>query len=76
MSIFGFTQYFIVKAKDAEKILCSSKHLKKGIIYKLLHPFLKSGLLTSSGTKWHQRRRMLTNAFHFDILKEFCEIFW
>ena len=75
MTVFGGTDYFIVRAKDAEKILSSSKHLEKGLIYQLLHPFLKTGLLTSSGEKWHQRRRMLTPAFHFNILREFCEIF-
>ncbi|CAG9797065.1 unnamed protein product [Chironomus riparius] len=75
LTIFANTDYFIVKAKDAEKILSSSKHLEKGLIYELLHPFLKTGLLTSAGEKWHQRRKMLTPAFHFNILREFCEIF-
>jgi len=75
MTVFGNTDYFIIKAKDAEKVLSSSKHLEKGLIYDLLHPFLKTGLLTSAGEKWHQRRRMLTPAFHFNILREFCEIF-
>jgi cytochrome P450 family 4 len=76
LSVFNFNDYCITRAADAEKILSSStKHLEKGEIYKLLHSFLKTGLLTSGGEKWHTRRRMLTPAFHFDILKEFCEIF-
>lgn len=75
LTIFFSTDYCITKAKDAEKILSSSKHLAKGEIYNLLDPFLKTGLLTSSGEKWFMRRRMLTPAFHFSILKEYFEIF-
>lgn len=67
--------YNIVRAKDAEKVLGSSKHMVKGKIYNFVHPFLNTGLLTSAGDKWHKRRRMLTPAFHFDILKEFFEMF-
>lgn len=73
---FFWTKSFeINRAREAEKILGSSKHMDKSKIYNLLHPFLQTGLLTSSGDKWHQRRRMLTPAFHFDILKEFFEVF-
>lgn len=70
--ILGFE---IIRAKEAEKILGSSKHIDKGFIYNFVHPFLKTGLLTSKGEKWLKRRRMLTPAFHFDILKEFFEVF-
>lgn len=49
--------------------------MDKSEIYGFLHPFLKTGLLTSNGEKWHARRRMLTPAFHFDILKEYLEVF-
>lgn len=72
---FGKLSYNIIRAKDAEKVLGTSKHIEKSFIYDFLHPFLKTGLLTSSGDKWHKRRRMLTPAFHFDILKEFLEMF-
>lgn len=65
----------ICEAEDAEIILKSSKHFEKSRVYEILQPFLRTGLLTSNGEKWHQRRRMLTPAFHFDILKEYLEVF-
>lgn len=72
---FGFWSFEICRAKDAERILGSSKHTNKGVLYNVIHPFLKTGLLTSAGEKWLTRRRMLTPAFHFEILKEFLEVF-
>lgn len=72
---FGWWNFHVCTAKDAEMILGSSKNLNKRNIYKFLHPFLKTGLLTSNGSKWHTRRRMLTPAFHFDILREYLDVF-
>lgn len=74
-NFFWLKIFDVCRAKDAEKILGSSKHIEKGEIYNLLNPFLKTGLLTSGGDKWHKRRRLLTPTFHFDILKEFFEMF-
>lgn len=72
---FGLWSYEVVRAKDVERLLGSTKHMDKSFIYNFIHPFLKTGLLTSSGEKWHARRKLLTPAFHFDILKEYLEVF-
>ncbi|GAB1866375.1 Cytochrome P450 4C1 [Camponotus japonicus] len=59
---------------DLEIILSSTKHIEKSKTYDLLHPWLRTGLLTSTGTKWQTRRKILTPAFHFNILNQFIDI--
>merc|ERR1712038_477471 len=65
----------LFKAPLVEPILNSSRHITKAPDYEHLHPWLGTGLLTSTGTKWKSRRRLLTPSFHFQILKDFLLVF-
>ncbi|KAL6418327.1 hypothetical protein ACFW04_012207 [Cataglyphis niger] len=70
-----FTYFVSIRhPDDLETILSSTKHIEKGIMYNFLHPWLGIGLLTSTGAKWHARRKILTSAFHFNILNQFVDI--
>ncbi|XP_072937009.1 uncharacterized protein [Epargyreus clarus] len=65
----------IYTPEDIEVAISSMKHHYKSDIYALLRPWLRSGLLLSDGEKWHQRRKILTNAFHFNVLRQYFVIF-
>ncbi|XP_026834187.1 cytochrome P450 4p1 [Drosophila erecta] len=72
---FGTAIYNIIDAETAENVMNHPNLITKGLVYNFLHPFLRTGLLTSTGKKWHARRKMLTPTFHFNILNQFQEIF-
>uniref|UniRef100_A0A1I8Q941 Cytochrome P450 n=2 Tax=Stomoxys calcitrans TaxID=35570 RepID=A0A1I8Q941_STOCA len=61
--------------RDIEVILSSPQHITKNNLYELLHSWLGTGLLMSTGKKWHSRRKIITPTFHFKILEQFVEIF-
>lgn len=60
---------------DVEAILNSTKNLTKSFNYNFLREWLGEGLLTSTGDRWRQHRKILTPTFHFKILEEFSEVF-
>lgn len=49
--------------------------VKDELIYGHLRPWLGQSLLLSNGEEWSRRRRLLTPAFHFDILKNYVAKF-
>ncbi|KAK7864372.1 hypothetical protein R5R35_010971 [Gryllus longicercus] len=65
----------IMEADHMEPILRSSVNIKKGYVYDFLHPWLGTGLLTSTGQKWFAHRKLITPTFHFKILENFQEVF-
>uniref|UniRef100_A0A8D8XRZ0 Cytochrome P450 4C1 n=1 Tax=Cacopsylla melanoneura TaxID=428564 RepID=A0A8D8XRZ0_9HEMI len=65
----------LTRPEHIELILNSSKHIDKSMVYNFLHPWLGTGLLTSTGAKWHSHRKMITPTFHFKILDTFVDVF-
>jgi len=65
----------LFKPQYIESLLSSTKHIDKSFNYSQLHPWLGTGLLTSTGDKWRLRRKQLTPTFHFNILNDFLNVF-
>ncbi|XP_078601209.1 cytochrome P450 4A25-like [Branchiostoma floridae x Branchiostoma japonicum] len=47
----------------------------KSRVYEYLRPWLGDGLLLSKDEKWRRNRRLLTPAFHFEILRPYVRIY-
>ncbi|XP_067118898.1 cytochrome P450 4c3-like [Centruroides vittatus] len=71
----GYNYILLSHPEMAQEVLKSYTAVNKDWIYNIFHPWLGTGLLTSSNDKWRHRRKLLTPAFHFRILEDFQRIF-
>ncbi|XP_046449670.1 cytochrome P450 4c3-like [Daphnia pulex] len=58
-----------------EPILVSQKLITKATEYSFLSTWLGECMFLTTGTRWKNRRRLLTPAFHFQILNSFVDVF-
>ena len=65
----------MVNVHDPDVLKTVVKAPKANWLYQFFGPWLGQGLLISSGKRWARNRRLLTNAFHFDILKPYVETY-
>ncbi|XP_033724689.1 cytochrome P450 4A25-like [Pecten maximus] len=73
-----FVPTIFVHHPDSVKwILKSSEPKARGLggSYEYVLPWLGEGLLVSNGQRWARSRRLLTPAFHFDILRPYVGIY-
>ncbi|KAI6218379.1 Cytochrome P450 4V2 [Aphelenchoides fujianensis] len=61
----------LMSPESVKVVLESNTVLKKGDEYYMIEKWLGQGLLISRGEKWRSRRKLLTPAFHFNMLNKF-----
>ncbi|GMT21929.1 hypothetical protein PFISCL1PPCAC_13226, partial [Pristionchus fissidentatus] len=66
---------FLFRARHVKVLLESSSLISKPTWYDRISEWIGLGLLTSTGDKWHSRRKLITPTFHFNVLKGYCEVF-
>eukprot|EP00058_Branchiostoma_floridae_P016608 XP_002602096.1 hypothetical protein BRAFLDRAFT_61250 [Branchiostoma floridae] len=65
----------VVHPDTAKQILRKSDPKPGGAGYDLIIPWLGDGLILSKGAQWSRDRRLLTPAFHFEVLKPYVAVY-
>lgn len=55
--------------------MSSKQYIDKPMEYNFLRSWLNDGLLLSTGKKWQDRRKIITTAFHPQMLENFTRTF-
>ncbi|XP_072025166.1 LOW QUALITY PROTEIN: leukotriene-B4 omega-hydroxylase 3-like [Amphiura filiformis] len=70
-----FIGSLVVVHPDMVKTILTTSEPKDELVYSFIRPWIGDGLLLSKGKKWARNRRLLTPAFHFEVLRPYTSIF-
>ncbi|NWW03858.1 CP4B1 protein, partial [Oreocharis arfaki] len=78
---YAFSRWFgpvlpslVIHHPEYAKTILGRSDPKANVPYKFLVPWIGEGLLILDGSKWSQHRKMLTPAFHYDVLKPYVAL--
>ncbi|XP_075395839.1 cytochrome P450 4A6-like isoform X2 [Tenrec ecaudatus] len=72
--MWGSKAFLMVHDPDYVKVILGRSDPKAMGSYRFLSPWIGEGLLLLNGPTWFQHRRMLTPAFHYDILQPYVQL--